>query len=274
MDKLKSVLFLLLNFILIFAVVAVVLSGLHRIGLFEIPDFAAQLFGIHNGTSGEDSPEGNRSFLTGTGSYTVIKADMTPENVRKVLEAVVPAKRYSHDLQYTVYSSGGKSTKRLVITEDEKMSCAYFISDGAVTRQIVRTDSATTVNTLDGERLNSVSYSNGSFDFAEDTGAIITHKDFFEAVTDDNYTFTLASDDDSSLLIINFTSSNGSYSQLQNYTLNLDYGIVTEAYCYENENLVYSMTTNALSEGTDVGMTVPESFLNFIDAANAPQLSE
>lgn len=274
MEKLKNILFSLLNFVLIFAVVAVVLSGLHRIGLFEMPDFAAKLLGIYEGTDIGTNSDDNRSFLTGTGSYTVEKADMTPENVRKVLESVTPVKRYSHDLQYTVYSDEKKASKRLIITEDENISCAYFISDGSATKQIVRTDKTTTVNTLDGEFLNSVSYNNGSFDFSEDIGAIITHKDFFDAVDDDNYTFTLSSDDDSSLLIINFVSSKGEYSQLQNYTLNLDFGIVTEAYCYENDKLVYSMTTNALSEGTDMGMTVPESFLSFIEAANPVQESE
>ena len=111
--------------------------------------------------------------------------------------------------------------------------------------------------------LKTVLYANGDFNFENEIGAVITHKDFFEAVGDDNYSFSLASSDDGTLLIIDFLSQMESYEQNQIYALNLDYGIVTQVMCYENGSLIYSLVTNSLSDSIDISLSVPESFLEF-----------
>ena len=65
-------------------------------------------------------------------------------------------------------------------------------------------------------------------------------------------------------MLIEFTSKDGDYSQLQKYTLSLDFGIVTEAYCYENDVLIYELTTNALSKELAPNFVIPQVFADYL----------
>ncbi len=61
-------------------------------------------------------------------------------------------------------------------------------------------------------------------------------------------------------MIINFISHIGSYVQLQVYNINLDYGAVVSAKCYENDKLIYSLTTNSISDDAFSEIIIPEQF--------------
>ena len=132
--------------------------------------------------------------------------------------------------------------------------------DGNVVKQIVSDSENTTINTLVNGNIKTTSYPNGKFDFSAETGAIITHEAFFEAADDPQYSFKIEADDLGTVMLIEFTSVMENYSQRQEYTLSLDYGVVTEARCYENGSLIYELTTNSLSRTPVSGFVVPEAF--------------
>ncbi len=270
MEKLKNILVSLLHIAVIASILLFIVIGLDIIGLIDMPSFDS-LFGGDGKISTQNGTD-ELGFLPDTNEspdYIITRTDLNSENVKKILESVSVLENYSHDLQYTVYSTAASVTKRVVIIEEQDISVAYFISsDGNATRQIVRNESETTVNTLINGELKSVTYPNGNFDFEGETGAIITHEDFFDAADNENYTFSLASSDNGTLLIIDFTSSVGNYSQTQKYSLNLNYGVVTEASCYENGRLIYSLSTNSISDQNDIALSIPESFLEFENAAS------
>lgn len=265
MKKVKSVFVSILHISVITSILLFIVIGLDIIGLIDVPSLSDIFAGTGKVSSQHRDNELN--FLPDTDEspdYIITRTELDSESVKKILENVSVLENYSHDLQYTLYSSAASLTERIVIIKNLDVSVAYFLDyDGTATKQIVRDSHSTTVNTLINGNVKTVTYPNGNFDFEGETGAIITHKDFFDIADNENYTFSLASSDAGSLLIIEFTSIDGSYSQVQNYALNLDYGVVTSASCYENGRLIYSLSTNSISDKDNIALSIPESFLEF-----------
>lgn len=262
--NLKNVLFSVLNIVLIAAIIIFIIAGLWKIGLLESPDFIKKVFFpakesyIENSKKIEDFLAENPT----TSETDVTNVHLSPENVKKILLEIQPSDTYSHDFQYSLFSSHKALTRRINVIKDESVSYAYFVSqNGNVEKQVIEYDGLITVNTLSDNNIKSETFNAGDIDFSEQIGAVITHKDFLEAADNDDYSFSLASTEDGTVMLINFTSSIGEYSQVQNYKLNLDYGIVIEAKCYENNTLIYSLTTNSLSSDAFTELNIPSQFI-------------
>ena len=274
----KNMLISLLHIAVIASILLFIVIGLDTIGLIDVPSLSDIFAGTGKLSSQHHDDE--LDFLPTTDKnpdYIIIRTELDSESVKKILENINFAEIYSHDLQYTLYSSAASLTERVVIIQNPDVSLAYFVDfEGNATKQIVRNSDSTTVNTLINGNVRTVTYPNGNFDFEGETGAIITHKDFFDAADNEDYTFSLASSDTGSLLIVEFTSADGIYSQVQNYALNLDYGVVTSASCYENGRLIYSLSTNSISDKDNISLSIPESFLEFEEktAAGSSQSEE
>lgn len=273
MNSLKNALFSVLNVLLVAAVLACIVFGLWKIGLLEPPAFLASWFGVDG--RGEDGADGGvpAGFLKDedeNADYTVIKAEMTPESVRAMLTALEPEKTYVHDLEYTVYSGGVGAARRVVLAFDTELSLAYYISPGAgAYKQIIEHHGITSVSVLDGEDVRTVTMPTGDVGFAGQVGVILTHEDFLATAGDSEYTYSLLSGDDGTLMLITFTSQSAAYTQTQTYKLNLDYGVVTEANCYENGSLVYALSTNSLSKDGFPDFEIPAGFEALIPADSA-----
>lgn len=263
MQRLKNVLISALHVLVIALILAFILFGLWRIGLIEPPAFAARLFGLSTDNP-SDSPDSATEFLKpedAFGDYTVLRAELSAETVRDMLENLTPAESYMQDLQYTLFSSHGSVSQRIVISRNAGTSTAYYISSGArATRQVIERDGTLTVNTTVGNNLRSVSYPSAAVGFDEQIGVIRTHKDFLATADDTAYTYSLLSGEDGTVMLISFTSQLGSLTQEQTYYLNLDYGVVTSADCYENGEPVYSLSTNAISRNPTVNLDIPAVF--------------
>lgn len=264
MQRVKNILACVLQVSVIVLILAFIVFGLAKIGLLETPPFLKQWFG--DNALGKENE--NANSLTGllksyedNGSYTVLKAEMTPESVRAMLSELTPVSDYVHDLEYTVYADGKGTARRLVLTYRDGLKLAYYVSQGlGAYKQVLEYNGTTTVSTYDGTEVRSVSYPTGDIDFAGQIGVIITHKDFLAASSDSGYTYSLLSGDEGTVMLITFTSQKDHYVQTQTYKLNLDYGIVTEANCYENGSLVYALTTNLLAENSMLNFNIPEGF--------------
>jgi len=260
-NKLKNAFFSVLNILVIAGILLFIMAGLMKIGIFEVPDFLKGLFGIEAADDSDDSSD-NTDFLKQSDEdteYEIYSAELTPDNVKKILSELEVAEKYAHDVLFTVHSESGSMSKRVFVMKQNEKHCAFFLSgDGGVEKQIVSDGSTTSVNTAVSDKLKSVSYPNGYVDFAEQTGVILTHEDFFEAADQDGYSFEIKSDDNGAVMIIRFISEMGEYKQNQVYTLNLDYGIVTEAECYENGILIYELATNSLSDSITPNFVIPE----------------
>ena len=267
MDKLKNIIFSCLNFLVIVAILLFIILGLWKIGLLDVTGFVSGIFGGKNENNYENY-DLKIDFLNGNekSDYSVEPVILNSDNVKRILNDITAVGTYSQDLQYSLISNKSTLQKRVYIIKDNDIYCAYYLSgNGSVEKQIVKDENQTYVNTLEGTHLKSTAFNNGAVDFSGDTGVILTHKDFLDAADDPSYTFSISSDDNGTVMNIIFTSKMDAYSQVQEYTLNLDYGIVTEARCYENQKLIYSLSTNALSNDIYFSFTVPEQYSNFLN---------
>lgn len=272
MKNFKNALASVLNVLVIAAILLFIIAGLMKIGILDTPEFLRGLLGKETEKSGNPS-DSAADFLKDAENfpeYTLHSAELTPENVRSILSSVEVAKEYTHDVKYTVISKKSSATNRIYITKKDDILCAFYMSDtGNVEKQILRDSENTHINTLVNGNMQSKSYPNGEIDFSAETGVIITHEAFFEAADDPQYSFEIKSDDLRTVMLIKFDSVMGNYSQHQEYTLNLDYGIVTEAKCYENGNLIYELTTNSLSQKPSSNFVIPEAFSVFLPSSLA-----
>ena len=261
MKKLKNAVFSVLNILVIAGILLFIMVGLMKIGILEVPGFLKGFLGTEASDNSSDNTE-DADFLKqsdNTAEQEVHSAKLTGENVKRILSELDASKKYAHDLQYTLFSENGSLTKRVFVMKNNETYCAFFLSgDGSVEKQIINDGSTTYVNTIASDKLRTISYPNGYVDFAEQIGVIITHKDFLNAPDDPNYSFEIESDDFGTLMLISFLTQSDDYSQLQHYTLNLDYGIVTEARCYENDKLIYELTTNSLSQSIVPNFVIPK----------------
>ena len=262
MKKLKNAVFSALNVLVIAGILLFIMAGLVRIGIFEVPDFVKNLLGIADAENGISKGQSASAFLSNednADNYEIYTAELTSASVKKILSELKSADVYSHDVQYSVISEKRSLTKRAYVMKRNDVYCAFYLTgDGIVEKQILEKDGITTVNTLSGDSVKSTSYSGNHIDFAAQTGVILTHEDFFKAADEPGYSFKIKSDDVGTVMLIEFTSQNGDYSQLQKYTLSLDYGIVTEAYCYENGELIYELTTNSVSKELTPNFGIPD----------------
>lgn len=262
MKKLKNAVFSALNILVIAGILLFIVAGLMKIGILEVPAFLKGFFGIEASDDQADGSD-NTDFLKQSDNdteYKIYSAELTPDNVKIILSELDSAEKYAHDVLFTVYSENGSMSKRAFVMKQNEKYCAFFLSgDGGVEKQIVSDGFTTSINTVVSDELKSVSYPSGYIDFAEQTGVILTHEDFFDAADKDGYSFEIKSDDNGTVMIIHFTSESGEYKQNQIYTLNLDYGIVTEAECYENDTLIYELTTNSLSDSITPNFVIPDT---------------
>ena len=278
-EKVKNALFSLLNVLLVAAVLLFILIGIAKIGLIDLPSFFSPFFGKDPNASSEPADNGLSAILkpgTATDGFTVIKAEMTPESVRTMLHALTPKKTYAHDLEYTVYSGNVGSSRHVVLYRLKDAYLAYYVSPGAgAYKQVFEKDGTTSVSVRRGKETHTASYPTGDIDFAGEIGVILTHEDFLKTAGDDGYTYSLISSDDGTLMLITFTSQSGAYTQTQTYKLNLDYGIVTEAWCYENDKLIYALSTGRLAERIEPDFVVPPEFSDLLpDELKAILVSE
>ena len=263
-SKLKKFFSAFLDTLVIAAILIFILFGLWKMGLLEPPEFLNGFLGISSGNpTGVLSEEVGKTLKDGD-SYAgteTDKAELTVENAKKILTSITPAENYVQDVLFTVYSDSSSVSQRVVLFKSHGGRRAYFISGNTASKQVVEaSDGSITVNTLSNGRVNTANYAAGSFDISDEIGAVLTHEAFIEVADEDNYTYSLVSGENGSEMIINFISHMGSYVQLQVYSINLDYGAVVSAECYENDKLIYSLTTNSISDDAFSEIIIPEQF--------------
>ena len=266
MKKLSGFLFGLLDVLVVFAVLAFIMYGLWSIGLVEPPSFLSPLFERSDSYGeGEVRAPGELLREDAENEYEIIEADMSKENVKKMLSLLSPENNFTQEIEYTLFSGDNSSTSHLIITRYEGISVAHFLSgDNEVTRQVIYSGGLVSVSTLQSGAVNTVSYHAGKIAFSEQVGALLSYEDFLDLADEEDYTFSLISSEDGTMMLINFTSTLGEYSQRQTYKLSLDYGVVTEAYCYEDDKLIYSLSTSYIGKERNSNASVPEGFLKML----------
>jgi len=255
MNKLHDLLLSALNVIIIIAVLAGIMLGLNKIGIFQFPDFVESMFGINGDqTTILPSDDGKiyKSLSSGKSDKTfTVTADLSPENVRQLLENVSPSLNYYQEVNVTVYSGDSSSTSKATVQKtDGSYSVSLYDSEGTLRKEIKMHDDTTdvTLHRANGQS-STISLPSADFDISDESGVVVTHERFLETqteLTDSDY--SVSASQFGTIMQITFKTDRETYSQTEIYWLSLDYGIVTRAECYEGDKLVYLLETLALSD--------------------------
>ncbi len=269
MRKAGNVFFSFLQVLVIAAILLFILFGLFRLGLLETPPFLDGFLGLSVSEDGTNVNHRLDTFLkneAGVPLSSFEKRDLTAESVEELLTGLVPTERYCLDVQYSLYTGGKESTNRVLLRRDGEKDVCYRLQGTAVKEQLLCDGTVTTLNRLQGSRLRSVTYASGAFRPEEEVGTLFTHRDFLRYTRLDGYTFSLTDDDGRVYLNVVFENTVGDYVQKQEYKLDLDHGIVTEASCYEDGVLFYSLSASLLDSFAETGITLPAPYKEAEDA--------
>lgn len=152
-NKIKSAVFSILNVLVVVAIILFILAGLWKIGLMEPPEFILKIFGISPDDGSSHSGSETELFLKDPVSeknYTVIKADLTSENVREMLTLLRPEASLVHDLQYSVISESGTLSNRWIIVKENDISAAFYVSKNeGVNKMVLENGGTTSISVLE-----------------------------------------------------------------------------------------------------------------------------
>lgn len=255
MDKYKETLLSILNIALIFGVIICIVIGLYFLGIFKMPEVVEKIF-FGSSQSVSDNPDNSNSIYSGiSGSNNVLdvtKPNITPENLKQLLQNVIPKNDYSHEVLTSLYSGTSFVSKKItmrkqdgfyqVLIYDNKEKLEKEIQEYTDTVDITYYDESQQVNTV-----NQLPVAN--FNMADQTGTIITHEYFLESLSQiDSSSYDFSFENFGSVVRLTFMTSIEDYVQKQIYWLSLDYGVVVKAQTYENDAIVYEMKTIALTD--------------------------
>jgi hypothetical protein len=179
-----------------------------------------------------------------TDSVTLIP-DITHQQVKELMSHLTVPDAFCWYYSHTLYSSKKSSTSSGILKMDEgSYRIESYTPDGVLTKTIVgEGDSISVSNNL---------YSTVS-EFPSSTTSVFVEAgvpDIQRFISDDglDFEYTLVNSDYGTLIFAEFVSDKNGYVQRQEYYISLDYGIVIKADCYENNNIIYALTTTALYE--------------------------
>lgn len=171
--------------------------------------------------------------------------DITHEQVKTMLGSVSLPSSFCWYYDNTIYSSKKSiSTSGILKMEGSDYRIEIYSNKNVLNKTVISEgDGVTIQNNIDGTVSE---FSKNSFDMFSEAGV----PDISMFLSDDGFDFdyTLIDSEFGSLIFASFTSEKDGYSQKQEYYISLDYGIVVRADCYENDRIIYSLTTKALYE--------------------------
>lgn len=242
------------NILIVVAILALIVVGLNRIGIYDLPDSVEKLLGT---SDEQDDPALSESFGTDIDKSLVYDenqglvltgSELTFENARSVLERLSSPDSYSQKLILN-FTEGDRSDSQTVeLTKSSGLyKASIFSSSGTLIKTVTEDKKGFTVKAKNAKGEESFTLPRAGFDISDECGFILDAKSFLESgFTLDEALFESSVGKYGSQITITFENAVGDYRQKQVYTISLDYGVVISALCYENDVIFYSMDTTLL----------------------------
>ena len=238
-------------------VLVVIILGLNRMGLYNLPSWIEDVVNPDNyqdNAAGVDDSMVYESVGYDINENTnVEKTSLTYENARQMLENIEALRNYYHELNINLMSNGKTVFSKVVINKmDEVYSADIYNKSGRLIKSIQSENDSITVKEYTNERVTGeFSYPAGNFTVGELSGVILDHENFLSGdYALEEGDFSVIYGDFGAELEIVFDTVMDDYSQHEIYRVNVDYGVVTNAQCYENDELVYEMNTVVLQHNS------------------------
>ncbi len=244
-----------INIFIAALLLAFIILGLNKMGLYELPEAVEKIISpssTHEDDRDVDEQKVYHSIgFDNDGNEVVEKTSISHENARKMLEKVENTKSYRHELSVKIGDGASSAVKRVVLEKSGTgLSAAVYSENGVLLENIVEEgDNITVERIISGAHSEKITHPKGSFSVSELCGVVTSHENFLEGdyVLEEG-DFSVIQGDFGIELEIVFDTVMDNYKQKEVYRINLDYGIVTSAKCYENDVVVYDMQTLLLRE--------------------------
>ena len=171
--------------------------------------------------------------------------DINHDTVKEMLANVKAPDAFCWYYDSTVYSSKKSSTASGILKLDSNnYKIELYSADGTLSKTVIgESESVTVQNNIHGTLSE---FAAESADMFAEAG--VPDISMFSNDTGTDFEYSLVTSEYGTLLYAEFETAKDGYSQSEQYYISLDYGIVIRADCYENENIVYSLSTTALYE--------------------------
>ena len=251
----RDLLGLLINALIVVLILAAIVFGLNKIGVYDLPDGIEKFF---SGFGDEDNSDiGNEALIYDTLDFDENEdnvpsvADVSYENARSLLENVSVDVNYSQEILVENISEANVRTDRFIVSKrDSNFDVSVYNDKDVLVKTISTKDGFVYItNPLSPSGDGVVKLTASDFSISDECGFILTHSEFLESdFALDESTFSVEKGKYGSNLLITFENSFEDYTKTQIYTVCLDYGIVTDAKVFENGVLVYKMSTVSLHQ--------------------------
>lgn len=179
---------------------------------------------------------------------------ITKENFRVLVENIRLPDEFNWESETScIYGEDSLVEKNILSYENGRYKLEIYSADTLV--KTIEDDGTTTAVTVHTPIASSNNYPSGSTDvFAE--ASLPTPQSFLDLPKDTlSYDFTMSKGSFGNMVDLTFTYLYGNCTYRESYRISLDYGVVLSAETYEDEVLVYKLTTSKLRGAFDKANT-------------------
>ena len=244
---------LVANILAVVLLLAFIVVGLNFIGIYKLPAPIERLFGTYVDSDGLYSGNDNEvydiiSFSDGDAKYHTVDLDYS--NAMAILEELSVNSDYVHDVTVKHCYENIERVQKVSIKRNYGLYEASVFEDNVRVKSIKEGKDEVVITTPEGEEDVHISLSKGDFDISRECGFILNVSELLDSDVElDESTFSQFSNDSGVFLTVLFEASLDDIVYKQSYVISLDFGVVTEVKCYEQDKLVYEMTTDSLGLG-------------------------
>lgn len=254
MNKHSDVLGLAANILIAVVILLIIIVSLNKMGLYKLPSPIEKLLS----TSDEDEIPASvdDEKLYGSLDYDknedtdMEKVSVTYQNARTMLDSVENDKNYHHEISVTHKNDKKTVSKKVVLEKRDGLYTAdIYSASGNHLKRISESNTDITVTEYKNADSKSYTYPKGSFTVPDLSSVVVDFDSFLSGGYElEEAEFSVIQGDFGIKLEIMFETVMEGYVQQEVYSINPDYGVVTEAQCYENGVMVYDMQTLVLRE--------------------------
>lgn len=179
------------------------------------------------------------------GNTVTVYPEISHDKVKELLAAVeIPDSYYWYYESFIYSARRSRESDGILKFENGDYRIEIYSPDGNLKKTVIETAGSTLVQTYESTASKSVEFSAQSVSAFSEAG--VPEAATFISSGGEDYAYSLIESEYGTLLYAEFTSEKDGYRQNEEYYISLDYGIVVQAYCYENDMLIYSLKTTAL----------------------------
>ncbi len=170
------------------------------------------------------------------------------DSVKLLLSSAVRPEKFYWEFNKTVISS---QKERIIkgsvkFEGDNYRMELYSAANNDLEKTVIRQNDTITIQTY-------LDFQSSVATFSADTTSVFIEAgvpDITDFLSDEGkeFAYSLHESEYGKILYAEFSKEKDGYSQLKNYYISLDFGIVLKADCFENGNLIYSINTISLYE--------------------------